>query len=99
MWTFATSAGQAPVGDSGRLAPLPLASLSFSIAREQQQQGQQQAPSMVALARGRAPLPLASISASSSGAAPLKESHTGVAFPGDYCVHTRGQCPELTGTG
>lgn len=98
MWTFATSAGQAPVGSDGGarpVAPLPLASMSFSIAREQQPNEQQRAsaPTMV-LPRGRAPLPLASLSA-----AVAKESHTGVAFPGDYCVHTRAHCPELTGTG
>jgi hypothetical protein len=92
---FATSAGQAPVGDNGsRTAPLPLASLSFSIAaREQQQPMQQQGSAW--FVRRAAPLPLASIHA----AAPASEAHTGVSFPGDYCVHTRGHCPALTGTG
>jgi hypothetical protein len=90
MWT--TSAGQAPVGDrDARPLALPLASLSFSIAREQQHQQH-------ALVRPRAPLPLP-LASISSAAAKTSEPHTGVAFPGDYCVHTRGQCPALTGTG
>lgn len=95
MWTFSTSAGQAPVdSDSTRRSPaLPLASLSFSMIQHEQQTAAPM-PKTIALARPRAPLPLASISAAAA-----KESHTGVAFPGDYCVHTRGHCPELTGTG
>jgi hypothetical protein len=99
MWTFATSPGQAPVGDSTHRSPaLPLASLSFSMINEQAAAPTPTpTPTPVALARPRAPtpLPLASI----SPAAAAKEPHTGVAFPGDYCVHTRGHCPELTGTG
>jgi hypothetical protein len=103
MWF--TSAGQAPAADSRASSgsALPLASLSFSIgAREQQpQQNQPHQPQRFCM-RGRAPLPLASVHASSSAAAAAggaSEEHTGVAFPGDFCVHTRSQCPELTGTG
>jgi hypothetical protein len=106
MWF--TSAGQAPADNQRAAPPLPLASLSFSIAasREQQQQSSDAAARQrCLLVRPRAPplppLPLASVHAAGSVGASksAEQQHAGVDFPGDYCVHTRSHCPELTGTG